>query len=107
MGNANPRAESSFKNEAIANAGGLDLEETFETFLRELDSSADKHSGKELLEAEVLRVMRKEGFSDIQIYRMALENLLDLFYDAYHWDADEVLSGKKSKCFSKKQKSFV
>ena len=81
------------------------MEETFETFLRELDSSADKHSGKELLEAEVLRVMRKEGFSDIQIYRMALENLLDLFYDAYHWDADEVFSGKKSKCFSKKQKS--
>jgi hypothetical protein len=83
----------------------LNLEETFETFLKELDSSIDKYSGKELLEAEVLRVMRKEGFLDKQIYQMALEDLLELFYDAYHWDADVVLSGYKSSCFQKSAKT--
>lgn len=36
--------------------------------------------------------MRKEGFSDEQIYGMPLKKLLDLFYEAYLWKADRILS---------------
>ena len=65
------------------------MRETFRTFLQELD---EPFSGKELLEVEVLRIMRKEGFSDAEVYEMPLERLLDLFYDAYLWKASRILS---------------
>jgi hypothetical protein len=65
------------------------MRETFRTFLQELDKL---FSSKELLEAEVLRVMRKEGFSDTQVYEMPLEKLLDLFYDAYLLKASRILA---------------
>jgi hypothetical protein len=65
------------------------MRETFRTFLQELD---EPFSGKELLEAEVLRIMRKDGFSDAEVYEMSLEKLLDLFYDAYLWKANRILS---------------
>ena len=65
------------------------MRETFRTFLQELD---EPFSGKELLEVEVLRIMRKEGFSDVEVYEMPLERLLDLFYDAYLWKASRILS---------------
>ena len=65
------------------------MRETFKTFLQELD---EPFSGKELLEAEVLRIMRKEGFSDAEVYEMPLEKLLDLFYEAYLWKANRILS---------------
>jgi hypothetical protein len=45
------------------------MRETFGTFLQELDAP---FSGSELLEAEVLRIMRKEGFSYAQVYEMPL-----------------------------------
>ena len=65
------------------------MRETFRTFLQELD---EPFSGKALLEAEVLRIMRREGFSEAQVYEMPLEKLLDLFYDAYLWKASRLLS---------------
>lgn len=69
------------------------MQETFATFLQELDSSnLAECSGKELLEREVLRIMRGEGFSDDQIYSMPLAKLLDLFYDTYLWSTNEILS---------------
>jgi len=69
------------------------MQETFKSFLRELEEpSCGGDSGKELLEVEVLGIMRKEGFSDEQIYGMPLKKLLDLFYDAYLWKADRILS---------------
>jgi len=52
------------------------VQETFGSFLQELE---EPYSGKELLEEEVLEIMRKEGFSDEQIYDMPLKKLLDLF----------------------------
>ena len=75
------------------------MRETFKTFLQELDQP---FSGKELLEAEVLRIMRKEGFSDAQVYEMPLEKLLDLFYDAYLWKASKILSKATIEDFLKK-----
>jgi hypothetical protein len=84
------------------------MKETFATFLRELnDSSFVKNSGKNLLEAEVLKIMRKEGFSDEQIYEMALENLLELFYNAYFWRACKILYNPTSKYHTKKQKHLA
>ena len=69
------------------------MQETFRLFLQELEEpSCGGGSGKELLEVEVLEIMRKEGFSDAQIYEMPLKKLLDLFYDAYLWKADRILS---------------
>ncbi len=65
------------------------MQETFRTFLQELEEPS---SGKDLLEVEVLGIMRREGFSDAQIYEMSLKKLLDLFYDAYLWKADRILS---------------
>lgn len=69
------------------------MQETFRSFLQELEEpSCSQSSGKVLLEKEVLGIMRKEGFSDEQIYGMPLKKLLDLFYEAYLWKADRILS---------------
>jgi hypothetical protein len=69
------------------------MQETFRLFLQELEEpSCGGGSGKELLEIEVLGTMRKEGFSDEQIYGMPLNKLFDLFYDAYLWKAISKLS---------------
>jgi hypothetical protein len=66
------------------------LQETFATFLREMEnSSLNCYSEKELLEKEVLRIMGEEGFSKQQIYEMPLKKLLDLFYGAYIWQAEK------------------
>jgi hypothetical protein len=78
---------------------GISMRETFRTFLQELD---EPFSGKVLLEAEILRVMRKEGFSDAQVYEMPLEKLLDLFYDAYLLKASRILSRDSNEAFLKK-----
>jgi len=81
------------------------MQETFRTFLRELEEhGCGGDSGKELLEAEVLELMRKEGFSDTQIYEMPLKKLLDLFYDVYLWKANRILSGASVQVFMKKQR---
>ena len=69
---------------------GICLQETFATFLREMEKSIfDCCSEKALLEKEVLRIMGEEGFSKQQIYEMPLKKLLDLFYGAYIWQADK------------------
>jgi hypothetical protein len=69
---------------------GICLQETFATFLREMEKSIfDCCSEKALLEKEVLRIMGEEGFSQQQIYEMPLKKLLDLFYGAYIWQADK------------------
>ena len=79
------------------------MQETFRSFLQELEEpSCGGGSGKELLEVEVLCVMRKEGFSDNQIYGMPLKKLLDLFYDAYLWKANSILSKAGIEVFLKK-----
>ena len=79
------------------------MEETFRSFLQELEEpSCGGGSGKELLEVEVLGIMRKEGFSDEQIYGMPLKKLLDLFYDAYLWKANSILSKAAIEVFLKK-----
>ena len=79
------------------------MEETFRSFLQELeDPSCAECSGRELLEAEVLEIMRKEGFSDKEIYGMPLNKLLDLFYDAYLWKASKILSKATIEAFAKK-----
>ena len=79
------------------------MPETFKSFLAELeDPSCRGGSGKELLEVEVLGVMRKEGYSDEQIYGMPLKRLLDLFYDAYLWKANSILSKITNRGFFKK-----
>jgi len=79
------------------------MQETFRTFLQELEEpSLAEGSGKELLEAEVLGIMRKEGFSDEQIYEMPLNKLLNLFYDAYLWKANSILSKATVESFFKK-----
>ena len=80
------------------------MRETFKTFLQELD---EPFSGKELLEAEVLRIMRKEGFSDAEVNEMPLEKLLDLFYDAYLWKASKILSKATVEDFLKKLQHFL
>jgi hypothetical protein len=75
------------------------MQETFTSFLRDLsNSNLIECSSKKLLEKEVLRVMNREGFSVEQIYEMPLEKLLDIFYDAYLWSAERILSkGQSSK----------
>ena len=79
------------------------MQETFRSFLQELDDlNNPSSSGKELLEIEVLELMRKEGFSDKQIFDMPLEKLLDLFYEAYLWKADGILSKASIQTFLKK-----
>lgn len=79
------------------------MQETFRSFLQELEEpSYAGSSGKELLEVEVLGIMRKEGFSDEQIYGMPLKKLLDLFYDAYLWKANSILSKATIEAFLKK-----
>jgi hypothetical protein len=56
------------------------MQETFRSFLQELEEpSCAGSSGKELLESEILGILRKEGFSDEQIYGMPLKKLIDLF----------------------------
>jgi hypothetical protein len=70
------------------------MHETFISFLQMLADSNVDCSGKELLEKEVLGVLRKEGFSKEQIYKMPLERLLDLFYGASRWEAIRILSRK-------------
>jgi hypothetical protein len=81
------------------------MRETFRTFLQELDD--DPNSGKALLEAEILRILRKDGFSDIQVYEMPLEKLLDRFYDAYLWEASIILSKATMKSCLKKLKKLL
>jgi hypothetical protein len=81
------------------------MQETFRTFLQELDD--EPNSGKELLEIEVLRIMRKEGFSTVQVYEMPLEKLLDRFYDAYLWEARRILSKATMESFLKKLKHIL
>jgi hypothetical protein len=81
------------------------MRETFKTFLQELDD--DPNSGKELLETEILRIMRKEGFSDMQVYEMPLEKLLDCFYDAYLWEASRILSKATIESCLKKLKHIL
>jgi hypothetical protein len=81
------------------------MRETFRTFLQELED--DSNSGKELLETEILRIMRKEGFSDIQVFEMPLEKLLDRFYDAYLWEASRILSKTTVKSFLKKLQQLL
>ncbi|MGD6807127.1 MAG: hypothetical protein ACQCN4_09235 [Candidatus Bathyarchaeia archaeon] len=71
------------------------MHETFVSFLQELEDSRVTCSGKEFLEKEVLSVLRKEGFSDEEIYKMPLDKLLDLFYDACLWESRRILSQKK------------
>ncbi len=79
------------------------MQETFRSFLHELDEpGCCGGSGKELLEVEVLGIMRKEGFSDEQIYGMPLEKLLDLFYEAYLWKANKILSKATIETFLKR-----
>jgi hypothetical protein len=81
------------------------MRETFRTFLQELDY--EPNSGKKLLEIEVLRIMRKEGFSDTQVYEMPLEKLLDRFYDAYLWEASRILSKATIESCLKKLKHIL
>ena len=81
------------------------MQETFRSFLQELEEpSCGGGSGKELLEGEVLGIMRKEGFSDEQIYGMPLKKLLDLFYEAYLWKANSILFKSAIEVFLKKLK---
>jgi hypothetical protein len=75
------------------------MQETFRLFLQELE---EPNSGRELLEAEVIEIMRKEGFSDTEIYDMPLKRLLDLFYDAYLWKANSILSKATIEAFLKR-----
>lgn len=78
------------------------MQETFRSFLQGLEEPrCGGSSGKELLEVEVLGIMRKEGFSDEQIYGMPLKKLLDLFYDAYLWKANGILSKSAIEVFLK------
>lgn len=81
------------------------MRETFRTFLQELED--EPNSGKGLLENEILRILRKEGFSDLQIYEMPLEKLLDRFYDAYLWEASRILSRTTLKSCLKKLKHIL
>ncbi len=84
------------------------MQETFRSFLQELEEPGlAESSGKELLEAEVIGIMRKEGFSDEQIYGMPLEKLLDLFYDAYLWKANRILSKTTIEAFLKRLKRIL
>jgi len=79
------------------------MQETFRSFLHELEEPCCAgSSGKELLEVEVLWIMRKEGFSDEQTYDMPLKKLLDLFYDAYLWKANSILSKATIETFLKR-----
>ena len=79
------------------------MQETVRSFLQTLEEpSCGGGSGKELLEVEVVGVMRKEGFSDEQIYGMPLKKLLDLFYDAYLWKANSILSKAAIEVFLKR-----
>jgi len=75
------------------------VQETFKSFLQEME---DPCSGRDLLEAEVVRIMRKDGFSDAQIHSMPLKKLLDLFYDAYLWKATSILSKATIQTFLRK-----
>ncbi len=75
------------------------MKETFRSFLEEMN---EPFSGKDLLEAEVIGIMQKEGFSDKQIYDMPLKKLLDLFYGAYLWKATSILSKATVEAFLKK-----
>jgi hypothetical protein len=57
------------------------------------------NTGVALLEKEVLQIMHKEGFSDQQVYEMPLEKLLDLFYGAYLWKANNVICNSATTFF--------
>jgi hypothetical protein len=81
------------------------MRETFKTFLQEIENEPD--SGKDLLEREVLGIMRKEGFSDAQIYEMPLQKLLDLFYEAYLWKANRILSRATIESFVEKLRQAI
>ena len=102
------RLKRKYLNKSLKHREGLKaqiMRETFRTFLQELDD--DPNSGKELLETEILRIMRKEGFSDSQVYEMPLEKLLDRFYDAYFWEASSILSKATMKSCLKKLKKLL
>ena len=82
--------------------------ETFRSFLQELEEpSCGGGSGKELLEVEVLGIMRKEGFSDAQIFEMPLDKFLDLFYAAYLWRANRILSKATFEAFVEKLRNHL
>ncbi len=81
------------------------MRETFRTFLQEIEN--EPNSGKDFLEAAVLGIMRKDGFSDAQIYEMPLEKLLDLFYEAYLWKANRILSRATIESFVKKLRKVL
>jgi hypothetical protein len=84
------------------------MQETFRSFLQELEEPSCKgSSGKEFLEVEVLGIMRKEGFSDEQIYTMSLKKLLDLFYEAYLWKANRILSKASIEGFLNKMQRML
>jgi hypothetical protein len=84
------------------------MQETFRSLLQEIEESPyAEASGKELLEVEVLEIMRKEGFSDEQIYGMPLKKLLDLFYDAYLWKANNILPKATLESFLKKLRRIL
>jgi|WetSurMetagenome_2_1015567.scaffolds.fasta_scaffold111405_2 hypothetical protein len=51
--------------------------------------------------------MRKEGFSEEQIYEMPLKKLLELFYDAYFWQANKILSKATIENFITKLKRIL
>ncbi len=87
-----------FLRKAEGRKGGI-VQETFKSFLQDIEGPC---SGKELLESEVLDIMRKEGFSDAQVYEMPLNKLLDLFYEAYLWKAKGILSKATVEAFVKK-----
>ena len=79
---------------------GICLQETFATFLREMENSSPNcYSEKVLLEKEVLQIMCKEGFSKQQIYEMPLKFFLDLFYGAYLWKANKIISNSATTVF--------
>ena len=83
-----------------AKVEGIGMQDTFASFLQDFGTSnLAEYSGKKLLETEVLRVMRQEGFTEEQIYEMPLEKLLDIFYNAYLWSAERILSKAQSSTF--------
>ena len=100
----NPNCKYLNSSDRLRKVEGISVRETFRTFLQELD---DPLSGKALLEAEVLRVMRREGFSDVQVFEMPLEKLLDLFYDAYLLKASRILAKASKEAFLKKLQSIL
>ena len=85
------------------------MQENFRSFLQKLEEpSCAASSGKELLETEVLEIMEEGRLLDnTQIYEMPMEKLLDLFYDAYLWKANSILSKATIETFLKRLKQIL